>query len=224
MNKIILFLLFFLLNLSYMQAQVHIYAGPGFGKLQFKQGPSETRAFLFNNNQDVTKEMEPNQNISGKNIGMNGYAGIWSFGLEWNSKKNNFSGSRSGGISDEITEQMNSFYCNLGLGNKVNRDNDRQILWRVQAAWGSLNFKYKENLQGTTADYDEVLGKTKGGTVRGSILVLIPVYKNFNINIVPYYERIDSDGYVYILEDRILNSETFNITNYGININLDYEF
>ena len=81
----------------------------------------------------------------------------------------------------------------------------------------------KENLQGTTADYDGVLGETKGGTIRGSVSVLIPVFKSFSISIVPYYERLD-DRYVYILEDRIMKSETFNITNYGINLNLDYEF
>jgi hypothetical protein len=223
MNKLKILIPLFFLNFSFIQAQIHIYAGPGIGKLQYYQGPSETRAFIFNNSPNVTKEMKPNKQFNCKDIGLVGYAGIWSFGLEWNSKKNSFSGTRSDGVSDEIIEQMHSFYFNLGMGNKVDRDNDKQILWRVQAAYGSLNFKLKENLQGTTADYDGVLGETKGGTIRGSVSVLIPVFKSFSISIVPYYERLD-DRYVYILEDRIMKSETFNITNYGINLNLDYEF
>lgn len=223
MNKLKILIPLLFLSFSFIQAQIHIYAGPGIGKLQYYQGPSETRAFIFNNSPDVTKEMLPNRQFNCKDIGLIGYAGIWSFGLEWNSKKNSFNGTRSGGVSDEITEQMNSFYFNLGMGNKVDRYNDKQILWRIQAAYGSLNFKLKENLEGPTDAYDEVLGKTKGGTIRASVSVLIPVYKKFSIGIVPYYERLD-DRYVYILEDRLMNSETFNITNYGINLNLDYEF
>jgi len=224
MNKLKIIIPLFLFSFSFAQAQVHLYTGQGFGKLQYYQGPSETKAFSFNNNSDVTKEMAPTRQFNGKNIGIVGYAGIWSFGLEWNRKKNNFGGTRSGGISDEITEQITSFYVNLGLGNKVNRERDYQILWRVQATWGSLKFQLRENLQGPTDNFNGILGKTNGGTVRGAVSVLIPIYKKFSINIVPYYERLDADGFVYILEDRVSNSETFNITNYGINLNLAYEF
>ena len=84
-----------------------------------------------------------------------------------------------------------------------------------------MSYFLKEKIQGTTDDSDGVLDKAKSqGTVRGSVSVLIPIYKKFSINVVPYYEIMDSDGYVHLTTI----DHYYNITNYGVNLNLDYEF
>lgn len=221
MKKLILLLILFCLTSSYLQAQLHVYAGPGFGKLRYFQGPAQIRAFKFNNLIDVDKKMEPNQNFNGYVIGTSLYAGIFNFGLEWNSKYNSYRGTRTNGISVSRTQQMNSFYCNFGMGNKVDDSNPKKIIYRIQAAWGGMGFYLKETIKGTTADFDGVLDEHKNqGTVRGSVSVLIPVYKKISINVVPYYELMDSDGYVNLTTI----GHYYNITNYGVNLNLDYEF
>jgi hypothetical protein len=221
MKKLKILLLLFCLASSYLQSQVHIYAGPGFGKLRYFQGPAQTRAFKFNNLTDVEQEMDPNQNFNGYVIGTSLYAGIFNFGLEWNTKHNSYSGTRTNGISVERKQQMNSFYVNFGMGNKVEDDKPKKIIYRIQAAWGGMSYFLKEKIQGTTDDSDGILDKAKSqGTVRGSVSVLIPIYKKISINVVPYYEIMDSDGYVHLTTI----DHYYNITNYGVNLNLDYEF
>jgi hypothetical protein len=107
------------------------------------------------------------------------------------------------------------------MGNKVEDDRPKKIIYRIQAAWGAMGYHLYEKIQGTTADSDGVLDEaTSQGCVRGSVSVLIPVYKKFSINVVPYYELMDSDGYVNLTTV----GHYYNITNYGVNLNLDYEF
>jgi hypothetical protein len=222
--KLKLLLTLFYFTSSLLQAQIHIYGGPSFGKLRYFQGSAQTKAFIFNNNTDVQQEMEPNQNFNGYCIGANAYAGIFNFGLEWDSKKSTYGGTRANGVSDEITQQLNAFCFNFGMGNRVESSKPKKIIYRIQATWGGLGFHLKEKLSGTANDFDGVIGETNGGIVRGSVSVLIPIYKKLSINIVPYYEGLDADGYLEVLQDRIKNSEFFNITNYGVNLNLDYGF
>lgn len=221
MNKLKLLLTLFCFTSSLLQAQIHIYAGPGFGKLRYFQGPAQTRAFKFNNLTDVDQEMEPNQSFNGYVVGTSLYAGIFNFGLEWNSKYNSYGGTRTNGISVNRTQQMNNFYINFGMGNKVEDDRPKKIIYRIQAAWGGMGYYLKETIKGTTDDRDGVSDQaTSQGTVRGSVSVLIPVYKKLSINVVPYYELMDSDGYVNLTTV----GHYYNITNYGVNLNLDYEF
>ena len=220
MNKLKILLTLFCLSITFLQAQLHFYAGPGFGKLQYAQGPAQTRAFVFNNLTDVDKEMAPNQNFNGYVIGSSLYAGIFDFVLEWNRKSNSYGGTRTNGISVNRTQQMNSFYVNFGMGNLVDEYGSPKILYRIQAAWGGMNYALKERIQGTTDDFDGDRDKHKNlGTLRGSLSILIPVYKKISLNIVPYYEIIDSNGYVNLTTI----GHYYNITNYGVNINLDYE-
>ncbi len=220
MSKLKIILSLFCLSSLFLYAQLHVYAGPGFGRLQYAQGPAQTRAFVFNNLIDVDKEMAPNQNFNGYVLGSNLYAGIFNFGLEWNRKYNSYGGTRTNGISVDRTQQMNSLYVNFGMGNRVDEYDSPKILWRVQAAWGAMNYALKEKIQGTTEDFDGDRDKNKNlGTLRGSVSVLIPIYKKISLNIVPYYEIMDSYGYVNLTTI----GHYYNITNYGLNINLDYE-
>ena len=41
---------------------------------------------------------------------------------------------------------------------------------------------------------------------------------------MPYYEFDTGAGYVELLEEKIQNSEYFYLTNFGLNLNLNYAF
>jgi hypothetical protein len=212
------------LNYLGLQAQPHIYAGLGIGRLKYFQGPAQTKAFLFNNNTNVSQEMQPNQNFNSYVIGCQSNFNRMSIGLEFNSKKNVYGGTLSNGISDEVTQRMNSYLLVVGVGNKVDKSKSKKIIWRIQGAAGVAKYKLLEKLQGTTNDFDGELGKQTVTLFQGSIGVWIPIIKHININVSPYIEALATDGYVDILQERINSTEYFNATNYGVNFNLAYGF
>lgn len=225
MKKILTFT--FLLVSFTCLTQYHVYVGQGFGAYRHFQGPLETNAWVFNNHTDVTKEMSPNRNFSGLILGAVVNAGRMSFGMDWASKKNKFTGKRESAsvkVVDTYLEKLNTFYINLGIGNKAENADSKQILWRVQTAFGFYKFKLSENLSGTNEDFNGTLGLRKGISSRMGLYLLFPITSNLNINVVPFFEFDTGGGYVEILEERYRNSEYFNITNYGINFNLDYGF
>lgn len=230
MKKIIhpLAILVFLLNSIQSISQVHFYIGRGFGMYQHFQGPLETRAWVFNNFTDVKNEMNPNRLNGGIVLGSNLTIGRSVFGLEYCVKNNRFSGIREGvgiQVSDQYNEKLNVFYVNYGIGNKIEYSEikDKKFIYRVQAGVGFYNFKLKEERKGLD-DFSGVVGSRKGISFRWGLYTLLKVNKHINLNIVPYYEMDTGGGYVEILEDQIKNSEFFNITNLGVNINLDYAF
>jgi hypothetical protein len=224
MKKLKILIVLIGLASSFSQAQSHIYGGLGFGKLKYFQGPAQTRAFLFNNNTDVVQEMQPNQDFNGYVIGYNSNIDLMSIGLEFNSKKNTYSGSRSNGITDEVTQRMHSYLLTIGIGNREEGKNSKKIVWRIQGSAGVIRYKLLEKLQGTTKDFDEELGNQVHTLFQASVAVWIPVYKNLSINITPYIEALGTDGFIDILEERNNTTEYFNATNYGVNFNLAYGF
>ncbi|MCX6181821.1 MAG: hypothetical protein NT150_07835 [Bacteroidetes bacterium] len=215
-----------------IKAQTTIYIGEGVGSYKYYSGSLATRAFEFNNNTDVTKEMNPDRIFSGATFGFNVNLALVSFGLDYAFKYNNFSGKRELGANvttDAITQSLNSFYVNFGLGNNIDyRDqadgNDKKIVWRIQTGVGMYSFKLKQNLVSPTENFSGILGSRTGISCRSGINVWIPIYKKFELSIMPYYEFDTGGGYVELLEDKIKNSEYFNITHFGLNLNLNYAF
>lgn len=231
-KHLIALLLIFVYNYG-LKAQIHVSVGQGIGMYRYYQGPLETHAFVFNNFTDVSKEMKPNRSFSGTTLGAHINLGRFVVGMDWAGKKNRFNGTRNtadGELTDRYSEVLNSFYVNFGIGNKVFSGNlsdasfGQKLTWRIQTSLGVYSFKLKEEVKGSSDDFNEVLGKAKGMSCRTGINLWYPIYKKLNINILPYYEFDTGGGYVEVLQNKIKNSEYFNITNFGININLDYAF
>ena len=231
--KNIVITLFFITASAFVaKAQTTVHIGEGFGLYQHYMGSLETRAFEFNNNTDVTKEMQPDRLYSGATFGFNVNVARVSFGMDYAYKYNIFSGkkeSSAGVTTDKITQSLNTFYVNFGLGNEVDYSSqsngtEKKIVWRVQTSVGLYNFKLKQDLASPTETFDGVIGKRSGISWRNGINVWIPIFKKFQLGIMPYYEFDTGGGYVEILEDKIKNSEYFNIDHFGLNLNLNYAF
>lgn len=207
------------------RAQMHIYLGQGIGLYQYFQGPLETRAFEFNNSTDVTQVMNADRTYRGITFGTYVNAGRITIGLDWAGKKNTLNGTRessSGKTTDQFTEKLNTFYINFGLGNQASRD--KKLIWRIQTSIGYYKLKLLDEIKGSPADFKGELGKATGLSCRNGINIWYPIFKKININVMPYYEFDIGGGYVEVLQNKIQNSEFFNINTYGININLDYAF
>ena len=207
-----------------------IYVGEGIGRYQFYQGELSTIAWEFNNHSGVTKEMNPNQSFSGLAFGSNFNFNRLNIGLDWARKNNRFGGEYEFGgvkVTDNYVQCINSYYINFGIGNKIDRKTikeDKDIVWRIQTEFGFYNFKLKEELKGTTNDFDGVLGNRKEVSVRMAFNVWIPITQKLRFNVMPYFEFDTSGGFVEILIDRYQASQYYNINHYGINLNLDYAF
>lgn len=207
-------------------AQFHLFAGPSLGQFRFHQGPSETRAWLFNNYTNVTKPMEPNKNISGINIGTNLIITRFVFGLEYCTHKNSFGGTANTQATD-YTTRFNGTYVNFGIGNKVDNSKNQslksmtKLIYRVQFSYGWVNFKYAENAKGLI-NSNKTLGSTKVSQLRLSAPIVYKLSKKINIQAVPYYQFDDEGGYIEVAQENIQNSQIFNIANYGLKINFDY--
>ncbi len=228
-NRILSSILFlFLLISGQCFPQAHFYIGRSFGMYQHFQGPLETRAWLFNNYTDVKKEMNPNRLNGGIVLGTNMTIGRSVFGLEFCGKNNRFSGTREGlgiKITDQYNEKLNVFYVNYGLGNKIGYSelNETKFIYRAQVGVGFYSFKLKEDRKGFD-DFSGTVGSRKGISFRFGLYTLMKLTNHIYLNVVPYYEMDTGGGYVEILEDKLKQSEFFNITNLGVNINLNYAF
>jgi hypothetical protein len=231
--KSIAIVLFLLIAASFVaKAQLTIHVGEGFGLFKHYSGALETRAFEFNNNTAVTKEMEPDRLFSGTTFGFNVNVARISFGADYALKHNTFSGKRELGSSistDKITQSLNTFYVNFGIGNEVDysdqsNGNDKKIVWRIQTGVGLYNLKLNQDLVSPTETFNGTIGKNSGISLRSGINVWLPLIKKFELSIMPYYEFDTGGGYVEIVENKIKNSEYFNITHFGVNLNLNYAF
>lgn len=148
-----------------VNAQTTIYVGEGVGSYGYYLGSLATRAFEFNNSNDVTKEMQPDKIFNGATFGLNVNFERVSFGFDYAYKYNGFSGRKESGAgitTDAITQSLNTFYVNFGLGNKVDyRDqangSDKKIVWRIQTGVGFYNFKLKQNLVSPTENFDGII-------------------------------------------------------------------
>jgi hypothetical protein len=207
-------------------AQFHLFAGPSIGKFRFHQGPSDTRAWVFNNYTNVTKPMEPNKNISGINVGANLTITNFVFGLEYCTHKNTFGGTALTQTTD-YTTKFNGIYVNFGIGNRVDNSKNQslksmtKLIYRMQFSYGWVNFKYAENAKGII-NSDKTLGAVKVSQLRISVPIVYKLTKKFNIQLVPYYQFDDEGGYIELLQESLTNAQIFNIANYGLKLNFDY--
>ena len=176
--------------------------------------------------------MQPDKIFNGATFGLNVNFERVSFGFDYAYKYNGFSGRKESGAgitTDAITQSLNTFYVNFGLGNKVDyRDqangSDKKIVWRIQTGVGFYNFKLKQNLVSPTENFDGIIGQRGGISLRSGVSVWIPIYKKWELSVMPYYEFDTGAGYVELLEEKIQNSEYFYLTNFGLNLNLNYAF
>ncbi len=143
-HKFICFIAVLLLSPLLGHAQFELYAGEGFGKYRFYQGPFETRAWEFNNFTNVTIAMNPKRNFNGLILGSSYDLGHFRFGIDWAGKKNSFGGTRESSgtiLTDNYKVRLNSVYLNLGFGNRANIHNQtkQHLVWRLQTGIGFFN-------------------------------------------------------------------------------------
>ena len=213
-----------------LDAQFSIYLGEGIGRYQFYQGELSNIAWEFNNHSGVSKEMDPDRSFNGLTFGTNVNVGVFNFGLDWARKKNKFGGEYEFGglkVTDNYIESLNSFYLNFGIGNNINFSSikeDKKIVWRFQSDIGLYKFRLKEELTGSSDDFNGILAETKEISLRFAFNVWVPITKKIRFNIMPYYEVNTSGGYIEVLIDKTHETQLYNINHFGVNLNLDYAF
>lgn len=226
-------ILLFIVSIK-IQSQIYVYAGLGIGTYRFHQAPLETRAWLFNNNTDVSKEMMANRSFGGPVIG--GYSDIKGFliGLEWCNRRNTFYGIRDSSgtqIKQYYNERLNTYYFGFGFGNAYKRSNSSSAKKSKNSIgllpqFGVNRFRLfsKHSINGNSSG-TITEGRDFNMSLRTLVFIDHSLNKYTKLSIMPYYEFGLLGGYIKpVFETRTsYDHELYNIANYGVNISIKYE-